>query len=141
MTSFTLTDTQTLSTLSCSECGVLFALTDRFIKARRTDRATWYCPNGHTQWYPGKTETQRANEAEAQLEAAKRTAKHLREAVTETREERDAARRSASAYKGALTKARKRVGKGTCPECNRHFPALREHMTSQHPDLSERTTP
>ena len=141
MSSHTLTTSVTLSTLSCSECQVLFALTNGFIAKRLEDRKTWYCPNGHSQWYPGKTEEQKRKEVEAQLEASQKTTQRLRTSLREAHEQTAAERRRTAAYKGALTKARKRIGKGTCPECRRHFPALREHMATQHPDLSTQESP
>ena len=137
----TINEITTLEVTHCSSCHVMHALPAAFLNARRKDRMTFYCPNGHTQWYPGKTDAERAKELEAQLEAARRTVKFLRDDQAQTRIERDAAKRSAAAYKGALTKARKRVGKGTCPECKRHFPALREHMASQHPEHATKETP
>ena len=137
----TLTVAETLTGIHCAQCGVLFGITTGFRKSRESDRQSFHCPNGHSQRFPGKTDEKRAKEAEAQLEAAQRTTKWLREELGQTRTEKEAAKRSAAAYKGALTKARKRVGKGTCPECKRHFPALREHMASQHPEHATKDTP
>ncbi|MBV6448554.1 hypothetical protein [Nitrosomonas sp.] len=43
-------------------------------------------------------------------------------------DQRDAAERSARAYKGQATKIKRRVGRGVCPCCNRHFENLERHM-------------
>lgn len=134
----TLTRTVTLSSLHCSVCSVVFAMDQEFIRQRRADRKTFYCPNGHSQWYPGKTAEKERDEARAQLEAATRTTKFLREEVSNAREQRDRAKRSAAAYKGAVTKARKRAGAGLCPvkDCRRRFANVAEHMLTKHPDFT-----
>lgn len=139
MATHTLTETVTLTTLTCPSCSVVFAMPVEMRKARERDRQSFYCPAGHSQWFPGKTVEKERDEARAQLEAAQRTTQHLRTRIREEQAETAAARRSAAAYKGALTKARKRVGKGTCPECKRHFPALREHMAAKHPEHATKT--
>lgn len=135
MSNYTLTETRTLSTLTCSECQVLFALDDAFIRQRHSDRKTWYCPNGHSQWYPGKTDEQRVKEAQAQMEAAQATARMLRKQVSTERA-------SHAATKGQLTRKRKeleRVGHGVCPVkgCRRHFANVAAHIERQHPDYSQ----
>lgn len=37
---------------SCITCGVRFAVPSAFIEKRREDHKTFYCPNGHTMYYP-----------------------------------------------------------------------------------------
>ena len=50
--------TVTMVWVECSNCGVSFGLTEEFQSRRRRDRKSFYCPNGHSQWYPGKSEKQ-----------------------------------------------------------------------------------
>lgn len=38
------------------------------------------------------------------------------------------------AEKGAKTKLKKRIAKGACPCCNRHFVNLQRHIEGQHPE-------
>ena len=119
----TITGTETFAILHCgaAECGVPFALADSFIKARKTDHQTFYCPNGHPRWWPGETPEQKIRRLEAE--------------ATHLRDQRDAAHNSATAHKGHATRARRqleRVENGVCPHCNRSFQNLRRHLDTQH---------
>ena len=122
-----------LSTISCSECGITFAAPDVWVRDRRRDHATFYCPNGHGQAYLGKSDVELAKaEAEAlrsRLAVARQDAKYQRE-------RRVSAERSRSAIKGQLTKVKNRVARGVCPCCNRHFEDLHRHMETKHPDYA-----
>lgn len=46
-------------TLECSNCGVSFCMPDHMAYSRKRDHDTFYCPNGHSQHFPGKTEEER----------------------------------------------------------------------------------
>lgn len=115
-------------TVQCCNCGLWFALESAFMRGRKRDQRSFFCPNGHSQFFTGKTPEQEKRELQAQLDAARKTQERLRADV-----EHEAAR--ARGYKGALTKAKKRIGKGVCPACNRHFENVERHMHTQHPDL------
>lgn len=88
-----------------------------------------YCPLGHCHIRAGKGEAARERQRREQAEAR---AKAIQDQL-------DAETRSHSATKGQLTKAKKRVGKGTCPCCNRHFTNVERHMATKHPDYAEET--
>lgn len=47
------------ATYSCYTCGCVVALQDQFVKNRREDKNEWYCPNGHSQYFPGETDKER----------------------------------------------------------------------------------
>lgn len=89
-------------------------------------------PNGHKQYFSGKTEAdkerERADGLQRQLEAAEARSKRQREL-------REAAERQAAAARGQVTKIKKRVGNGVCPCCNRTFSDLQRHMHTQHPEF------
>ena len=89
-----------------------------------------YCPLGHTHVPAGK--------GAAELEREKRERAEARTKAVADQLQSEA--RAHRATKGQLTKARKRIGKGVCPCCNRHFANVERHMTTQHPDYAE-TTP
>lgn len=123
-------------TYTCAQrgCGVTFAVEDGFDDRRRNDHATFYCPNGHTLSYTGKTELEkeraRADRLQKQVEQ--------READIRFEQRRlDNERRSHAATKGQLTKTKNRVAKGICPCCNWSFANLGRHMAGQHPDYAE----
>ena len=124
-------------TCSASGCGVTFALDADYVAARKSDHKTWYCPNGHSRYYPAKSkEEQLADE----LAAARRIAENER---TRRRQEQEATRhaeRRRAAAQGQVTKIKRRVGNGVCPCCSRSFTDLARHMASKHPDYAEATT-
>jgi hypothetical protein len=126
--SLTMTYTGTLAIEECCNCHITFAMPADF--QRRCLEAgtamTFYCPLGHGQHYTA-SEVQRLRDRLARTEARERAA----------RDQADAAERSKRAYKGQLTKARKRIGNGTCPCCNRHFVNVERHMRGQHPDYAD----
>lgn len=123
-------------THTCAEhgCGIVFAVEDGFDSRRREDHRTFYCPNGHTLSYRGKTEEQK------QRERADRLQKQVEQREADLRFEQrrlDNERRAHAATKGQLTKTRKRVANGVCPCCNRSFADLGRHMAHQHPEYAE----
>lgn len=126
----TLTRTVVLADTSCANCGIAFAAPDWWIKARRDDGATFYCPNGHPLHFGQNT-------LDKQLAAAKRRGDSLSTALTAAQDQAAAERKAHSATKGKLTKTRNRVGNGVCPCCNRTFANLGRHMSGQHPDYAD----
>lgn len=118
-------DTQQWTT--CCRCGVEFA--SPVISERRADGNFFYCPNGHSQHF---TETE-ATTLRKQLE---RTQRDLEWA----RSQRETTEKRLSAQRGLTTKAKNklaRVHAGVCPECNRSFSQLAEHMKQKHPQAKE----
>lgn len=122
----TFTSTTTFTVIHCSSCNVAFGLQDSFIRNRRGDRKTFYCPNGHSQWYPGETDADKAQRLAGQLDMER-----SRRAGTE--KQLDYARRSQKATSTRLKKVKQRVAHGVCPCCNRTFQQLARHMASEHP--------
>lgn len=111
----------------CCNCGTPFAMTKELRDRRLEDHKSFYCPNGHSQSYTGKTEAQKLRE---QLERMEIQRDHARD---ETRR----ARLAASAAKGQATKARNRAAKGVCPhpDCKRSFVDVAKHVKTKHPEL------
>jgi hypothetical protein len=120
------TATQTFETEDCYKCGVVFAMTEDFRQRRLRDRKEFYCPNGHGQHYLRESEGQKIQHLEARLASAG--------------EARDHYKRSRDTMRGVVTKMKKRIGKGSCPCCKRHFTNVERHMKSQHPDYAEGVT-
>jgi len=85
-----------------------------------------YCPLGHA-WIP-------TGKGQAQIERERRDRAEARAKAIQ--DQLDAETRSHAATKGQLTKAKRRIGKGVCPCCNRHFANVERHMSTQHPDYA-----
>lgn len=124
--------------IECAGCSVDFGIGDDFMRRRRDDHQTFYCPNGCWNHYPGpsaaeKEQKRLARELEAARSLAQRESSRRRDAEQTARRKDYEAR----AAKGQLTKTKKRVAAGVCPCCNRSFANLAQHMAGQHPDYVE----
>jgi hypothetical protein len=123
----------TFVTEECFSCGILFAMEEQYRTQRLKDKSTWYCPNGHSQHYLGKSDAALRKEAEEAQRLAETRLSQERTRHEATRDQLKATRGSLSATKGVLTKERKRTRNGVCTECHRTFPNLASHMASKHP--------
>lgn len=120
----------------CSDCHVAFALSSSFNRERRESKTRFYCPNGHSLHYHGKTEAEKA------LEETERLRRNLESSRSQTafwRTEQEREKRQHAATKGQLTKTKKRAAGGACPCCNRSFVDVARHMKSKHPDYAKET--
>ena len=117
----------------CCNCNVPFAMPRSLQQAAREDSDIWFwCVRGHSQHYTDDLIAKYKKERDA----ARNRAASAEQAARRQRELREAAERSASAYKAVATKARKRIGRGVCPCCNRSFAQVERHMASKHPDYA-----
>lgn len=108
-----------LVTEECCNCGVVWAFPEEMQdKCLRDHSRRFYCPNGHSQFYTGKTEEQKLRE---RLEREQERAREL-----ETQKNR---------ISSNYSRMRKRVASGVCPCCNRTFQNLMAHMRTEHPDF------
>lgn len=125
-----------LKIIECAHtgCGVVFALSDNYIAARRRDHATWHCPNGHTRYYPAESDIERA---ERLRKVALVDANTGWSAYQASQDQLRASERSKAALKGHLTRVRNKIAKGYCPvpDCGQHFANVREHMLHKHPEF------
>src|SRR5690606_31780949 len=48
--------TLTFQPVTCANCRVAFALEEDYRKDRLRDHRTFYCPNGHSNYYPGRSD-------------------------------------------------------------------------------------
>lgn len=129
-----------LVTETCSACGTLYAMEEEIHKERAADKNSFYCPNGHSQAYTGKSETAKLRE---QLDAERRERQRAEQAVAREADYRREAeaeakheRARANGYKGHATRITKRAKAGVCACCNRSFENLRRHMETKHPQLT-----
>jgi hypothetical protein len=104
-----------------------------WIKERRRDGESIYCPNGHCRAYKD-TEEDRLRK---QLAATKASLAADRDYIRELSDRKAAVEASLSATRGHLTRAKRRIAAGLCPYCKRNFVALSRHVRGQHPDEAE----
>lgn len=107
-----------------------FAMTATFMKKRRDDRFSFYCPAGHAQHYTGPSEEQKLKK-ELERKAEMLMAAELRA---------ESAEKDRQQIGKAHQKMRTRVMNGVCPCCNRTFQNLMAHMKTEHPNFTEKRT-
>lgn len=122
-----ITTTTHIVAIECVNCGVVYGLSAEFQAARRRDHKTWYCPNGHSQYYS-------VENAEERL---KRERDAAWEAQSETRQQLASERKQHAATKGKVTKLRKRAQHGVCALCTRTFANYARHMATEHPEAAK----
>lgn len=116
-----------LYTLHCANCGIAFGIPKRFEQDRRSDHKLFYCPSGHHNYYPHKTDEEKLREQVQQLERARDAAlSRANQAQLEIR-----------ARKGVATKLRNKLMHGECPCCHKKFKTLAKHMAAKHPDYEK----
>jgi septal ring factor EnvC (AmiA/AmiB activator) len=102
-----------------------------YLDNRRNDKASFYCPNGHSMSYREseadrlRRERDRLKQDQARLEEEKR------EAWATANAQRERAEKAEKATK----RLKKRTSAGTCPCCSRTFANMAEHMKHQHPEF------
>lgn len=119
--------------LSCSECGLLWAMPETYVNRRRNDGRLFYCPNGHGQLYRETEEDRQRKRASAE----RRRADNAENAARIQRERAERERRTAVALRGHLTRMKNRIANGICPVpgCKRSgFTNVMRHVASKHPD-------
>ena len=118
----------TLRHITCCRCGCVFGMSEKHQQERRDDHRSFYCPNGHSNYYPSESREERL---ERQLRAANSQRTHLSDQL-------QAEKRSAAALRGHITRMKKRIANGVCPCCNRSFANVRRHMQTQHPEVLQK---
>lgn len=122
-------------------CGVTFGMPATMDSNRRKDHKGFYCPNGHVQFFLGKTDAEKLKEtlererAEHQREI-NRVVKEKEWAKQEAKHAAHDAKVARSHAKAAVTisrKLRQRLKTGLCPCCEVKFDNLEEHMKKEHP--------
>lgn len=122
---------QEMEAHACGQCGILYAAPKHWWDARRQDKKSIFCPNGHQASYHQTTEDQLRQKLAAAAAEAERQ-RQVREAA-EARAGK--AEQSLAQVTKAHRKMRERVMNGVCPCCTRSFANLREHMKSEHADF------
>ena len=113
----------TFSKVECADCAIAFAITKRFEDAKRYNHSSFYCPNGHKQYFSGKTDAEierdKALKAQAELNRETHEKVVLEKKLRESEKE--------------MARMKNRAAHGVCLCCNRTFENLASHMKTQHP--------
>lgn len=120
--------------VNCGECGGTYAINARYARQKKEDGGSWTCPYCKVGWGFVKSAI---DELKEQLETEKQRARWAERGRERAQREAEHQAAKARGFKGALVKAKKRVGRGVCPSCNRSFENLRRHMASKHPEYAE----
>lgn len=118
----TYVDNIVFETIVCGKCGIIWGMPERVVRARRDDRATFYCPNGDPRAFNGMSETDRLREEVKRQQQMREAAEARATSVSRQRDE------VARAHK----RMRTRIMNGVCPCCNRSFQNLLRHMQTEH---------
>ena len=119
--------------MECGECGAVFGITNAKYWRCKDNGEDFYCPNGHCRIF---TKSKVAT-LQRKLATTTRRAENYEKRLRNEEKGHEYTQRRLSATKGVVTRARRRVGKGVCPCCNRHFKNLEGHMTTKHPEYGE----
>ncbi len=116
---------QEFDVVTCSVCGIAFAVPTWFLTTRKADGKVFYCPNDHNQFYQETT----VAKLQKQLAAAQR-------ATEVARVEQKWAEEQAAKIERQRRRLAKRISAGVCPCCNRTFQDLARHMAGKHKDYA-----
>lgn len=131
----TVTEHVVLESLKCWVCGCCFAVDRSIMHNKREYNKTLYCPNGCRLGFGESPSELLRKEYEHKLQTAKDDAEWLRQDRDRKIQRIEEVKKSLSATKGVVTRMKRRVSKGVCPCCNRHFRELERHMKEMHPDF------
>lgn len=131
-----ITYSDTLTVIECGVCHIPFAIPDSMYRQLHKSGEWFWCPNGHHIHYYDSENTK----LKAQLDQAKADARWERARRDEADQRAEHERSRANGYKGALVKTKKRIGRGVCPCCNRHFANVESHMANKHPEYAQATS-
>lgn len=122
----TLLRTEAYTILHCAHCNIAYGITESFEAARRSDRESFYCPAGHKQWFPGKTDEKRIEELKAQIATKD-------DLLLSVRLKNGTLYRLQRAAEGRTRALKRRIAAGVCICCRRTFSNLARHMKTKHP--------
>jgi hypothetical protein len=107
----------------CISCGIPFAIPVDYKEMLKQKHTSFYCPNGHSQYYSGKTQ------AELLAEKLKQKENEIAQKITANIQ-----------LENQLDKANKKlknVAAGKCPCCDKTFKVLSKHLANKHPEFKQ----
>jgi hypothetical protein len=124
----------TLETVRCANCGLVFGIDEAHIDRLRATHNSFYCPNGHSLSFNGKTEKEKKiAELERDLRAAVNGRDFWSARSREANEEKQRVERRLRGTRAVVTRMKRRTAKGRCPCCSHEFKDVKRHMKTRHP--------
>ena len=117
------TTTATYKVYGCNDCDVSFGIEWNVAQRMERQHENVYCPRGHRMRFCDETELDRLRARSLRLESQIEFERNSRRNA-ETVAKRERTRRK---------NVEKRIAKGVCPCCRRHFVNVERHMASKHP--------
>jgi predicted nucleic acid binding AN1-type Zn finger protein len=111
-----------VDSITCFRCGIVFGVPEHWLKSRREDKESFWCPNGHSQAFVKSIADQLRQERDS-----------LRQQMSRVIDEREEQRKRAVRAEHREKRLQKRTAAGTCPCCKRTFSNMAIHMKKQHP--------
>lgn len=121
------------ATIECCLCHTGFAVEQGLYTARKNDRRSFWCPNGHEQHFTGRTaEQEEIARLKRERDAAQAEALRQKNAREWAESRAKGANIAAGKAKAAQRRLVHRVECGVCPHCQRTFKQLAAHMKAKH---------
>jgi hypothetical protein len=140
MKSIVLSWEDSLDVIGCAACATKIIAPADFITARRRDHASFFCLNGHRNYFPAKSDAEKEREEADRLRLERDQLKQQNARLAEEAQAAmiEANQRLAEAQQARAEAARvtKRATAGVCPCCGRTFAQLVRHMKAKHPDVA-----
>ena len=114
----------TLEMQTCITCGVEFGVPGLLDDELQKNHRSFYCPNGHQQYYLGETEEERL----------RKKVRFLKDDIEIRIKENTELFKNLNGALGKITSLKKRAKAGLCSQCRRHFANLQRHMDTKHPE-------
>lgn len=123
---------ETYNEVRCASCSVVFFIPEAFETKHRQDGSTFFCINGHSQYFPGETAEAKIKRLQREAENAKASQEFAERLLTNERAARAIEQNEHTKY---VKRIQKRAAAGTCPCCHRTISQMARHMKIKHPDF------
>lgn len=94
-----------MKSVECCSCHTTFAMTEELYDQRRSDHKSFWCPQGHKQYFTGMSDEEKLK---SKLTAEKRRAEQLQACCSRANQENQHLRRSRAATKAVVTKLKRK---------------------------------
>lgn len=119
----------------CWKCSAPVYGPERKYQRAHSHGDSFFCINGHSAIFSGKTDKEKAKELEKQLANEKKRTEWAKRDAQIAKDNAKTEKRRAAAYKGKVTRLKNKIAAGHCPCCDGTFKNVRRHMLRMHPEF------